>query len=181
MGLNGQTEGVDRFKTFTEWHTVVHAHEAQNACLSMIVQGVFERFPNLRCAYQEAGCGWLPSWLHRIDEHLEMSGAAEFPELTMTATEYFKRNCWISTECEDPFVADVIRWMGDERILWESDFPHPDSKFPHSVQYFLDLEPDLISVESKRKIMWQNALDFYRFPDEMLPTEFIEATTIASS
>ena len=44
MGLNAQTEGVDRFKTFTEWHTVVHVHEAQNACLSMIVQGVFERF-----------------------------------------------------------------------------------------------------------------------------------------
>ena len=113
MGLNAQTEGVDRFNTFTEWHTVVHAHEAQNACLSMIVHGVFDRFPRLRCSYMEAGCGWLPSWLHRIDEHLEMSGAAEFPELTKTATEYFMSNCWITTECEDPFVADVIRWLGD--------------------------------------------------------------------
>ena len=180
MGLNAQTEGVDRFKTFTEWHTVVHVHEAQNACLSMIVQGVFERFPELRCAYQEAGCGWLPSWLHRIDEHLEMAGAAECGDLTMTATEYFKRNCWISTECEDPFVADVIRWLGDDHILWESDFPHPDSKYPDAVQYFLDLEPELISTESKRKILWDNSVDFYRFPDDYLPTEFIEATEIVA-
>jgi predicted TIM-barrel fold metal-dependent hydrolase len=181
MGLNAQTEGVDRFDTFTEWHTVVHAHEAQNACLSMIVNGVFERFPRLRTAYMEAGCGWLPSWLHRIDEHLEMAGDWEFPELTMNATEYFKRNCWISTECEDPFVADVIRWLGDDRIVWESDFPHPDSKYPGTVQYFLDLEPDLISEESKRKIMWDNAVDLYRFPEEMLPTTFVEATEMTSA
>ena len=113
MGLNAQTEGVDRFDTFTEWHTVVHAHEAQNACLSMIVQGVFERFPRLRCSYMEAGCGWLPSWLHRIDEHLEMSGAAEFPELTMTATEYFRRNCWITTEPDEHMVYHVVEELGE--------------------------------------------------------------------
>ena len=57
MGLRGQTEGVDRFDTFTEWHTAVHTHEAMNASLSMIIQGVFERFPRLRCACMEAGCG----------------------------------------------------------------------------------------------------------------------------
>ncbi len=48
----------------------------------------------------------------------------------MSATDYFRRNCWITTECDDPFVADVIRWIGDDRILYESDFPHPDSKYP---------------------------------------------------
>ena len=111
MGLNATTAGSDRFTTFTEWHTVVHAHEAQYASLSMIVNGVFERYPKLRCAYMEAGCGWLPSWLHRIDEHLELAGAQEFPDLSMSATDYFRRNCWISTECDDPFVADVIRWL----------------------------------------------------------------------
>jgi len=174
MGLNANTEGSDRFDTFTEWHTTVHAHEAMNACLSMIVQGVFERFPRLRCSYMEAGCGWLPSWLHRIDEQLELAGAAEFPDLTMSAREYFDRNCWITTECEDPFVTDVIRWMGDDRILWESDFPHMDSKYPHATQEFIDLLPDQLSNDSKRKIFWDNAVDFYRFPDDYMPTEFHE-------
>ena len=110
----------------------------------MIVHGVFERFPRLRVAYMEAGCGWLPSWLHRIDEHLELAGAAEAPELTMSATEYFQRNCWISTECDDPFVADVIRWMGDDHIVFETDFPHPDSKYPHATDHFLGLDADLV-------------------------------------
>jgi predicted TIM-barrel fold metal-dependent hydrolase len=116
-------------------------------------------------AYLEAGCGWLPSWLHRIDEQLEMAGEREFPELTMSATDYFRRNCWISTECEDPFVADVIRAFGDGHIVWESDFPHPDAKYPHATETFLRLRPDEISDESKRKILWDNALDLYRFPD----------------
>jgi uncharacterized protein len=169
MGLNASTEGSDRFDTFTEWHTTVHSHEAQNALLAMITHGVFERFPQLRCAYMEAGCGWLPSWLHRIDEHLELAGANEFPELTLSATDYFKRNCWISSECEDRFVADVIRWMGDDHIVYETDFPHPDSKYPHATEHFLSLPSDIVSDESKRKILWDNAVDLYRFPAGYLP------------
>jgi predicted TIM-barrel fold metal-dependent hydrolase len=169
MGLNASSEGSDRFDTFTEWHTTVHAHEAQNAILAMITHGVYERFPNLRCAYMEAGCGWLPSWLHRIDEHLELAGANEFPELTMSATDYFRRNCWISSECEDRFVADVIRWLGNDHIVYETDFPHPDSKYPRATEHFLSQPADIASDESKRKILWDNALDLYRFPEGYLP------------
>jgi predicted TIM-barrel fold metal-dependent hydrolase len=169
MGLNAVTAGSERYDTFTEWHTVVHPHEAQNALLSMIVHGVFERFPRLRCAYMEAGCGWLPSWLHRIDEHLELAGAAEASDLTMSATDYFKRNCWISTECEDRYVSDVIRWMGDDHIVYETDFPHPDSKYPGATDYFLGLGSDLVPDNAKRKILWDNAVDLYRFPEGYLP------------
>jgi hypothetical protein len=171
---------VERVTTPSPSGTRSCSHEAQT-CLSMLVNGVFERFPRLRCAYMEAGCGWLPSWLHRIDEHLELAGANEFPELTMNATEYFRRNCWISTECEDPFVADVIRWMGDDHIVYETDFPHPDSKYPHATRHFLELLPDQISDDSKRKILWDNAVDLYRFPAGYLPDEstFIEYTADA--
>jgi predicted TIM-barrel fold metal-dependent hydrolase len=169
MGLNGASAGSDRFFTFTEWHTVVHAHEAQSAVLSMICHGVYERFPRLRCAYMEAGCGWLPSWLHRIDEQLELAGAAEFPELTRSAWDTFRANCWISTECEDRYVADVIRWMGDGHIVYETDFPHPDSKYPHATDTFLALMPDVITEASKAKILWDNAVDLYRFPADSMP------------
>jgi uncharacterized protein len=147
------------------------------AIVAMICHGVYERYPRLRVAYLEAGCGWLPSWLHRIDEHLEATGDREFPGLTMSATDYFKRNCWITTECEDPFVVDVIKWMGDGHILFESDFPHPDSKFPHTSQEFLGLLPDQFSLESKAKILWDNPVDFYRFPPEYLPAELGQGST----
>jgi predicted TIM-barrel fold metal-dependent hydrolase len=170
MGLRGRSFGADRYRGFLEWHSVVHPFEAMGAMMSMIVHGVFERFPRLRVAYLEAGLGWVPSWLHRIDEHLEMGGA-EFPELTMSATEYYRRNGWITTECEDPFITDYIRWFGDDRILYESDFPHPDSKYPHATDEFLGLLPDQISMDSKRRVLWDNPIDFYRFPKGTLPAE----------
>src|SRR6476660_766070 len=81
----------------------------------------------------------------------------------MSATAYFRRNCWISTECDDRFVADVIRWMGDEHIVFETDFPHPDSKYPHATEHFLELDHDLVSDESKRKLLVDVAVDLYRF------------------
>ena len=168
MGLRGSSFGSDRFRGYNEWHVVVHSFEAMGAIVSMICHGVYERFPRLRVAYLEAGCGWLPSWLHRIDEHLEIGGR-EFPELTMPASGYFKRNCWITTECDDPYVSDVVRWLGDDHILFESDFPHPDSKFPRATASFLALLPEEISAKAKRAILWDNPVSFYRFPDSYLP------------
>ena len=179
MGLRGNSFGSDRFTGFSEWHTVVHTFEAMGAIVAMICHGVYERFPRLRVGYLEAGCGWLPSWLHRIDEHLEMAGAREFPWLTMTATEYFKRNCWITTECEDKYVTDVIRWLGDDHILFESDFHHPDSKYPYTSETIVNLMPGELSDDSKRKILWDNPIGFYQFPDSYIPTEFSEGTAPA--
>ncbi len=175
MGLNGASAGSDRFDTFLEWHTVVHPMEAQMACLSMIAGGVFERFPRLRCAYMEAGCGWLPFWLWRIEEHVELSGWKEAPECTLSPKEYFLRNCWITTEPDEPTVAHVIEDLGDTRILFETDYPHPDSKYPNAVKHFLD--HPRVGTESKRRILWDNAIDFYRFPSGWLPDKFEEATT----
>jgi len=173
MGLNGPSAGADRFETFVEWHACVHQMEAQMAMLSMIVNGVYERFPRLRVAYMEAGSAWLPAWLHRIEEHVELAGWLETPACTQEPVDYFKRNCWVTTECDERLVYHTIEELGDDRILFETDFPHPDSKYPRAVQTFLDQER--LSAESKRKILWDNAVDFYRFPASHMPTRFDEA------
>ncbi|MDE0885637.1 MAG: amidohydrolase family protein [Myxococcota bacterium] len=173
MGLAGTSAGGERFSSFVEWHSCVHQMEAQMAMLAMIVNGVYERFPRLRVAYMEAGSAWLPSWLHRIEEHVELAGWLETPECTKDPIEYFKQNCWVTTECDEELVYHVIDEMGDDHILFETDYPHPDSKFPNAVTTFLGQKR--LSDESKRKILWDNAIDFYRFPETHLPTEFQEA------
>jgi predicted TIM-barrel fold metal-dependent hydrolase len=177
MGLAGTSAGCERFSSFVEWHSCVHQMEAQMAMLAMIVNGVYERFPRLRVAYMEAGSAWLPSWLHRIEEHVELAGWLETPECTKEPIEYFKQNCWVATECDEELVYHVIDEMGDDRILFETDYPHPDSKFPNAVTTFLGQKR--LSDESKRKILWDNAMDFYRFPETHLPTKF-EETKAAS-
>lgn len=179
MGLNGTSAGSERFRSFTEWHTVVHPMEQQMAMLSMMVHGVFERHPSLRVGYMEGNCSWLPWWLWRMEEQLELAGEKEMPECRKSPFEYFKNNCWITTEPDEPGVYHVIDEMGDDRILWESDYPHPDSKYPYSSEHFLDMPK--VSDEAKRKILWDNALDFYQFPESYLPTEFKEATATSKA
>ncbi len=144
------------------------------AMLAMIVNGVFERFPNLRVAYMEAGSAWLPSWLHRIEEHVELSGWLEAPECTREPQDYFRSNCYVTTECDEHLLYHTIEELGDDRILFETDFPHPDSKYPRAVTTFL--EQERVGDESKRKILWDNAVEFYRFPDELMPTTYEEAS-----
>jgi predicted TIM-barrel fold metal-dependent hydrolase len=105
---------------------------------------------------------------------VELAGSLETPECTKTPLEYCQRNCWGTTECDEHLVYHVIEEMGDDRILFETDFPHPDSKFPRAVETFL-AQPRL-TEESKRKILWDNAVDFYRFPESYLPSRFLEAS-----
>ena len=174
MGLNGPSAGEDRFSSFVEWHSCVHPMEAQMAMLTMITNGVFERFPRLRVSYMEAGTAWVPSWLHRIDEHLELAGWLEAPECTKDPIEYFRQNIWVTTEPDEHLIYHTIEELGDERILFETDYPHPDSKYPNAVQTFFDQER--VSEDSKRKILWDNAVDFYRFPESHMPKTFTEAT-----
>ena len=78
------------------------------------------------------------------------------------------------------YVAAVIRWMGDGHIVYETDFPHPDSKFPHATETFLALEPDLIDEDAKRKILWDNAVDLYRFRPEDMPAELRDDAAVGS-
>src|SRR5262249_45563132 len=81
--------------------------------------------------------------------------------LTMAPSEYFKRQCFVSVECDEEPVKHVIDAIGDDRIVFSTDFPHGDSKFPRAVESFLRLP---ISQESKRKILWDNCAAYYGLP-----------------
>jgi predicted TIM-barrel fold metal-dependent hydrolase len=167
-GVDLPAAGRDRFRTFVELHTCDHQMEQQMAMLSMIVQGVFERFPRLRVGYLEAGCAWLPSWLHRIEEHLEIAGWKEAPQLTRPPLEYFRRNCFITCEADEALLYQVVEVVGDDNLLFATDYPHPDAKYPGAVDTFLTLAR--VSDESKRKILWDNPLRFYGFDEASLPS-----------
>ena len=80
------------------------------------------------------------------------------PELKMAPSEYFKRQCFVSAECDEVPVKYVTKAIGDDRIVFSTDFPHGDSKFPRAVASFLELP---IAEESKRKILWDNCAAYY--------------------
>ena len=56
------------------------------------------------------------------------------PHLKMSPSEYFKRNWWISFDPEEAALKMTVDWLGADRIIWGSDYPHPDAFYPGFVQ-----------------------------------------------
>lgn len=149
------TAGADRFPG--QWfftHMVSHPFEQMLACLSLICKGVLERFPQLKVVFLESGAGWLPYWLWRMDEHHEIL-PFQVPWLKMKPSEYFRRQCYISCEPDEHNLGATSRAVGEDRILFASDYPHWDSTFPGATKAILDSAE--ISPAAKKKIMGENA------------------------
>jgi predicted TIM-barrel fold metal-dependent hydrolase len=155
-----ETLGSDR-KPFNPllMHAVSHAFEQMLACAQLITQGVMERHPNLRFVFLEAGGGWGPYWLWRLDEQVRGFGGF-CPEMKLLPSEYFARQCWISFEIDEPSLAVLLPVLGEDRAVWGSDYPHHDSTFPGAVQELRETIAPL-SDSTQRKVLGTNALDCY--------------------
>ena len=151
--------GADRFQSFFACHSASHPMEQMLALMALVAGGVLERHPRLRVGFLEAGCGWLPYWLWRMDEHWEQCrGIAGEPDLPLAPSEYFRRQCWISCEPDEPYVGRVLDLIGENRLLFASDYPHPDHKWPATVDSMLAMPiPDAV----KRKVLWDNPAALY--------------------
>ena len=131
--LNVVQSGHDRFEDFAYRHACSHPHEQQIACLSFTCAGILERHPDLRVVFLESGCGWIAWWLERLDEHMEeWEHATTAPPLP--PSEYFARQCFISTEPNEHTLPAVVSLLGADNIVFASDYPHPDAIFPGAVR-----------------------------------------------
>ena len=108
----------------------------------------------------ESGFGWLPALGWRLDKHWKRL-RDEVPHLKRAPSEYLREHFWVSTqpmeEAENPeHLIDAMRWVGFDRILFASDYPHWDFDDP-----MLALPPQL-SEERRRMIYSGNARALYR-------------------
>ena len=137
---------------------VAQPMEQMLGLVSLCSGGVLARHPKLRVAFLEANCTWLPWLLWRLDEGWEREGDVWAKDLAMAPSEYFKRQVFVSVEPDEAGVKYVIDYIGTDRLVFSTDYPHGDSKFPHAVESFLKLE---INQDDKRKILWDNCAEFY--------------------
>jgi predicted TIM-barrel fold metal-dependent hydrolase len=125
----------------------------------LIMGGVCERFPRLRLLFLEAGGGWAPAILHAMDAEIR-SRANERRWLSLLPSEYFRRQCWISFGPEDPTLSVTAEFLGDDRIVWATDFPHLDGAYPGARDQ-LEQTTATLPAASRARIAGQNALDAY--------------------
>jgi predicted TIM-barrel fold metal-dependent hydrolase len=155
------TTGMDRFNTRFAMHACSHPMEQMMAMLALIEGGVLERHPNLRVAFLEAGCGWLPYWLWRLDEEYENLYWEVKDNVKMKPSEYFRRQCFIGFDPSEPYLTQTIEYIGVDNLLFGSDYPHIDHK-PDILDLVVGLEEKL-SQETLQKILWDNPSRFYGF------------------
>ena len=123
--------------------------------------GILDKHPNLRCSFLEGNAGWVPFWLGRLDDHAvgRQSVFWDDNNLTMTPSEYFKRNIWVACDGDEVGLAAVLDLIGDDNFVWNTDYPHSDAPDPDKALPELLEQP--ISEESKRKILWDNPVRLF--------------------
>ena len=153
------TTGADRFHTRFALHACSHPMEQMMALLALIEGGVLERHPKLRIGFLESGCGWLPYWLWRLDEEYQVTPWEVKDRVRLMPSEYFRRQCFIAVDPSEPYLSQLIDYIGSDNIIFGSDYPHMDHK-PDIVSQIVQLEKDL-AKETVEKILAYNPTRFY--------------------
>ncbi len=137
FGFGGHPSSGGGWPSFYFEETTGHAQSCQSLLTSMVIEGVFERVPELRFVLVEAGFGWLPSLAWRLDK-LWNRLRDETPHLRRAPSEYMRQNVWITSQPmeepeDDAALLDTIRWIGWDRVLFATDYPHWDYDDPARV------------------------------------------------
>jgi len=131
-----------------------HPWGAMRAIGSFIGSGIMERYQNIRFGILECGCGWLPFWMRRLDDQAEYVGGV--PKLQHQISEYMTGGRFFSaiemSEGED-MIQMVIDFMGPDVLMYGSDYPHMECRFPGSTDYFLKWD---LSDQTRRRLLWEN-------------------------
>ena len=147
---------------------------------SVLSGGVLQRHPKLHVAFLEANCSWLPWLLWRMDESYELEADMYMPWLSTEPSTLFKRQCIASVEPDETPARYTIDFMGSDNLVYSTDYPHGDSRYPHATESFLQLP---LSDEDKRRILWDNCARFYHVggaPDEREPATDQQASVKTS-
>ncbi len=151
--------GEKRFDSFLFMHTIGRPVETFIQFAGLIYGGVAERFAKLRVAFLECGVGWIPYWMERMDEEWEKRGKIEAPLCKRKPSEYVKHGQWFfAMEPEEETLPYVIERIGDDKILFASDYPHWDGIFPRVVSTIRGRKD--ISESSKTRVLGENAKRF---------------------
>lgn len=140
-------------------HAVSHTFEQMFACAQLVAEGVLDRHPALRVVFLEAGGGWVPYWLARLDHQVD-SYAGYAPRMHLTPSEYFARQCWVSFEIDEATLPALAPFVGTDRIVWGSDYPHADSTFPGALD---ELRSSIapLAADDQARILSGNAAALY--------------------
>ena len=138
-----------------------HTWNAQRNMAAIIGSGVLDRYPRLRLTSLECGHGWLAFWGSRLDEQAEMTRHA-LPPLKQKPSEYIRGpQYYQSMQLHEGELSlrQAIEAIGEDTLMFATDYPHSESWFPKSVDGILAWTS--IDGPARHKLLWGNAIRCY--------------------
>jgi predicted TIM-barrel fold metal-dependent hydrolase len=130
---------------------------------NLILSGMFDRHPDLKMVSVESGCGWIPFILETLDYEMSENAPDELRQMKKMPSEYFKSNLYATLWFENNFnrLPDLIETVGEDNILFETDFPHPTCLYPDPIERF-EKKMSVLPEQVRKKIFGENARKLYR-------------------
>lgn len=128
----------------------------------MLFGGALERHPGLTLVLAESGIGWLPYFLARADQEWQALRGVLDHAPSIPPSALFRRQVYATFE-EDALAPELIPFLGADRCMWASDYPHTDSTFPESRRVVAETLGAL-STEDLRLVTVTNCAELYRLP-----------------
>ncbi|MEX0683370.1 MAG: amidohydrolase family protein [Dehalococcoidia bacterium] len=168
--------GTDAF-TRTPWKSMARKHPQRRLAvgsiglfidnfrviINLIYSGLLERFPTLKFVSVESGIGWIPFVLEAADYQFEETCPDDREGLTLKPSEYFRRQIFASFWFEDFGPRNVIPLVGEDNVMFETDYPHPTCLYPGAQEHIIDVLSDL-EPRVRRKVLQDTAAKLYGLP-----------------
>ncbi len=133
---------------------------------AVIFSGTLERNPALKIVLAETGIGWLPYMLERMDDTYQKFLDAEDYwrkhgglRLILPPSAYFRRQVWATFQTDHAGLR-LVDVLGEDRVMWASDYPHADSTWPES-QEAIEANFKDVAPQTRRRIVCDNARELY--------------------
>jgi len=147
---------------------------------NIIINGIPERFPDLKFLFIEAGVFWIPFLMGRLDsDYLFLH--ADAPLLTKRPSEYMRNFYFTSQPLEytdnNTYMKSVFELFDAEnQLLYASDYPHQDFDTPASIY-----DIPFLSEQAKRKILGENALNLFNMKNPVLHAKIRREAELAAN
>lgn len=170
IGSGNMEDGINREKlrtygrlaTFTDLSVEFFMRNGLQLT-DLLLSGVLARYPAIRFVSVESGIGWIPFLLEALDyQFIGNRVGDERPDLDRLPSEYFRRNVFGCYWFEQIAPRRLIDAVGEDNILFETDFPHPTSLFGEEVHERIRDGLGECDPSVRRKILWANAERLYK-------------------
>jgi predicted TIM-barrel fold metal-dependent hydrolase len=127
---------------------------------NFMVSGILDKYENLKIGLIESGIGWVPFVLEMLEHQFDEMRTDVDHGLKRRPKEYFARNFWVSFWFETFAPHHMLEEIGIDRVMFETDFPHPTSLYP-GVQEKLADSLGGYDYETRKRILERNAVELF--------------------